>query len=225
MTAGAGVLTVGQAAEALRQRIEKAKNSPLAAPDVTLLGAAKAQTVATIREAIDAGIVDFGENRVQEAEAKWPELKQQYPHVRLHLIGPLQTNKVADAVALFDVIQTVDREKLADALVHEMQKQGKNPDCYIQVNTGAEEQKAGVAPEGVAALVDYARAKGLKLVGLMCVPPVGHHPAPHFALLAKLAKAQGLSGLSMGMSEDFEAAVRMGASCVRLGRVLFGERD
>lgn len=210
----------------IRQRIEIARSaSPLAAGAVTLLAASKAQGEAVVEEAIGAGVRDFGENRVQEAEGKWLALKVKYPDIRLHLIGPLQRNKVAEAVALFDVIQTVDRVALAEALAKEMAVQKRPLPCFIQVNTGAEPQKAGVAPEEAASFIDYCRRLGLEVVGLMCVPPHGQHPAPHFALLAKIAKAQGLAQLSMGMSEDYETAVRMGATCVRLGRVLFGERS
>ena len=209
----------------LFKKIEKSrKSSPLAAGDVRLLGAAKGQGADNIIRVLEAGVVDFGENRVQEAQEKWPLLRKDHPEVRLHLIGPLQTNKVKQAVGLFDVIQTVDREKLVDALVAEMEATGKQLDCYIQVNIGKEPQKAGVMPEDAEALLGYAKQKGLKIVGLMCVPPVGQHPAPYFAALKQMAGNMGLSELSMGMSEDFETAVRMGATCVRLGRVLFGER-
>lgn len=211
--------------EEIRQRIENSrKSSLLAAEGVTLLGASKAQGVEVIEACIRAGVADFGENRVQEAQAKWPEIKRKYSQVRLHLIGPLQSNKAGEAVALFDIIQSVDREKLVDALVKEMRAQGRDLPCYVQVNTGAEEQKAGVRPEAAGAFIGYCRAAGLHVAGLMCVPPVGQHAAPHFALLAKMAAEHGISQLSMGMSDDFETAVRMGATCVRVGRALFGER-
>ncbi len=224
---GAGTdSSIGQTVAEIRQHIAKAKENSGLATDgaVTLLGASKAQPAEVIEAAIMAGMTDFGENRVQEAQAKWLTLKQKHPAIRLHLIGPLQSNKVAEAVALFDVIQTVDREKLAVALAEEMGKQGRRLPCFVQVNTGAEPQKAGVSVEEAPELIDRCRVLGLELMGLMCVPPAGQHPAPHFALLAKMAREQGLSQLSMGMSEDYETAVRMGATCVRLGRVLFGER-
>lgn len=217
---------VAQPIADVTRNIAKAKeSSPLAFEgNICLLGASKGQGRALIEAAIKAGMRDFGENRVQEAADKWPEIKNKYPEVRLHCIGALQRNKVAAAVALFDVIQTVDREALAEALAAEMHQQGRKLACYVQVNTGAEPQKAGVSVEETEALVAKCRMLGLDVVGLMCVPPVGQHPAPHFALLAKLAVECGLKGLSMGMSEDYETAVRMGASCVRLGRVIFGER-
>lgn len=210
----------------VRQVIANAcENNPLAASGgVTVLGASKSQPAAMIEAMVAAGVMDFGENRVQEAEAKWPILKKKYPEIRLHLIGSLQSNKAADAVALFDVIQTVDRVKVADVLAAEMARQGKVLPCYVQVNIGGEAQKAGVGVPEAPALIAHCRALGLVLEGLMCVPPLGHHPAPYFALLAKIAKSAGVSGLSMGMSDDYETAVRMGATCVRLGRVLFGER-
>lgn len=210
----------------IRKVIESAqKNSKLAAPDAIILGACKGQGADSIRSAARQGLTHFGENRVQEAEGKWPELKKEFPDICLHLIGPLQTNKVREAVALFDVIQTVDRIKLADSLAQEGARQGRRVVCYVQVNTGREPQKAGCAPEDVDALVAHCRAIGLEVQGLMCVPPVGQHGAPHFAWLREKARALGLAGLSMGMSEDYETAVRMGATCVRLGRVLFGERE
>lgn len=218
-------MAITQQVVVIREKIAIASKSPLAhASGVCLLAASKSQGFDAIEEAIGAGIVDFGENRVQEAEDKWLSIKAKYPHVRLHLIGALQSNKVKEAVALFDVIQTVDRVKLADALAAEMGKQQRSISCYIQVNIGAEEQKAGVSVDEAPQLLAHCRGIGLVIEGLMCVPPVGQHPAPHFALLAKMAAEMGLSGLSMGMSDDYEIAVRMGASCVRVGRVLFGDR-
>ena len=167
----------------------------------------------------------FGENRVQEAEGKFPELKAAWPDLELHLIGPLQTNKARDAVALFDVIQSVDRDRLAAALVKEMEKLGRRPACYIQVNTGEEPQKAGILPKDVDAFVAQCRDQyKLPIVGLMCIPPVDEEPALHFALLAKMAARNGLAKLSMGMSADYETAVRMGATHVRVGSALFGTR-
>jgi pyridoxal phosphate enzyme (YggS family) len=190
-----------------------------------LIGASKTQPVALLEAAISLGLSDFGENRVQEAEAKWPALKAAHPKVRLHLIGPLQSNKAENAVALFDVIHTIDREKIADALAAACKKLGKHPAMLIQVNTGEEPQKAGVAPRDVAALLTHCRALGLPVVGLMCVPPHNVNPAPHFALLATMARRFGLNELSMGMSSDVDVALRMGATMVRVGTALFGERS
>lgn len=200
--------------------------SPLAAKEVVLLAASKTQPASAIEEAIGAGISDFGENRVQEAENKWPGLKKKYPGVKLHLIGPLQTNKVKQALALFDVIQTLDREGLAEAVagVRDSGFGIQEKEFYIQVNTGEEPQKAGVAPEKADGFIEFCRKLGLPVVGLMCVPPVGQPPAPHFALLREIALRNGLGKLSLGMSNDFEAAVRMGSTCVRIGTALFGER-
>jgi pyridoxal phosphate enzyme (YggS family) len=195
-----------------------------------VLAASKGQPEEKIIAAIGMGITDFGENRVQEAEDKWPRIRQRFPGVRLHLIGPLQTNKAKQALALFDVIQTVDRAKLADSIAHELAKAPPRPPgahpyrFLIQVNIGKEPQKAGVMPEEADRLVDYCRGLNLPVTGLMCIPPHDHPPAPYFALLGEMAKRNGLAELSMGMSEDFETAVRMGATCVRLGRILFGER-
>lgn len=232
----------------IRAGIKKAKDSsPLAAAEVTLLAAGKGQPASLIREAIDAGITDFGENRVQEAYGKWPEIKKRHPHVRLHLIGPLQTNKVKQALALFDVIQTVDRPKLAEAIARELGRgsgesgirgirekentipctpESLNPQFLVQINTGNEPQKAGVIPEEADALIGYCRDQlRLSIAGLMCIPPAGQPPAPHFALLRQIALRHGLPELSMGMSDDFETAVRMGSTCVRIGRALFGQRS
>ncbi len=168
----------------------------------------------------------FGENRVQEAAAKWPDLRAAHPDIELHLIGPLQTNKVAQAMALFDVIQTVDREKLARALAAEQAKTGLRRCYFIQVNTGEEPQKAGVTPGEADRFIAACRDKhGLDVMGLMCIPPVDEEPALHFALLAKIAARNGLTGLSMGMSGDFETAVRLGATHVRVGSAIFGARE
>lgn len=204
---------------AILARIDAARKSALApAPSTVLVAVTKTHGPERIRPLLEAGHRVFGENRVQEALAKWPELKRDYPDIELHLIGPLQTNKLRDAVGLFDVIQTLDRPKLVDAFG----AAGHIPKLMIQVNTGEEPQKAGVVPRDVAALV--AQAKGLPLTGLMCIPPVDAEPAPHFALLAKLAHTHGLPFLSMGMSGDFETAIRFGATHVRVGTALFGER-
>jgi pyridoxal phosphate enzyme (YggS family) len=174
---------------------------------------------------LEAGHRIFGENRVQEAQSKWPELKSRFPDIELHLIGPLQSNKAADAVALFDVIETVDREKIARALKAEMDRQGRTPRLYVQVNTGLEPQKAGIAPDDVADFVVFCRRDlGLAIEGLMCIPPAEENPGPHFALLGKLARASGLAKLSMGMSGDFDTAVAFGATSVRVGSAIFGSR-
>lgn len=208
-----------------RSEIKKATdNSVIATSAPLLLAASKGQGEAAIEEAIARGVTEFGENRVQEAADKWPAIKQRHPSVRLHLIGALQSNKAEEAAALFDVIQTLDRPKLADALAKAFTKTGCWLPCYIQVNTGKEPQKAGVLPEEADALIAYCKQLGITIEGLMCIPPHDQPPAPHFAYLRQLAIKNGISGLSMGMSEDYREAIRMGASCVRLGRTLFGER-
>jgi pyridoxal phosphate enzyme (YggS family) len=209
----------------IRRRVAQASaDSPLQNQCITIIGASKNQPPGALAAAIAQGLTDFGENRVQEAQAKWPALKIVHPALRLHLIGPLQTNKVPEAVALFDAIHTVDRAKLIDALAAEMARQGRVLPCFIQVNTGEEPQKSGVAPREADALIAHAREAGLNLAGLMCVPPADQLPAPHFALLHAIARRNGLVQLSMGMSEDYETAVRLGATHVRIGRALFGER-
>jgi pyridoxal phosphate enzyme (YggS family) len=196
-----------------------------AADDVTLVAVSKTQPGAAVAPAIRAGQRVFGENRVQEALAKWPALKAAHPEVVLHLIGPLQTNKVRDAVALFDVIETVDRPKLARALAREMAKQNRRPVCYIQVNTGEEPQKAGVLPEETDAFVALVRDElGLDLAGLMCIPPLDEEASLHFALLRQIAQRNGLHGLSMGMSADYPVAIQFGATLVRVGTAIFGAR-
>ncbi len=209
----------------IQKAIGKASESPVSAPKVTIIGASKHQPVERIERLIGSGLADFGENMVQEAQAKWPELRARHPQVRLHLIGPLQTNKAKPALALFDCIHSLDRSKLAQTLAEEMQRSGRRIPCFIQVNTGEEPQKAGVIPAQADAFIAQCRnVYGLEIAGLMCVPPVDQPPAPHFALLRKIVLRNGLSGLSMGMSDDFETAVRMGATHVRIGRALFGER-
>ena len=192
---------------------------------VTLVAVSKTHGADRVRELLDAGQRVFGENRVQEAEEKFPALKAGYPDLKLHLIGPLQTNKAREAVALFDVIESVDRERLAATLAKEMARSGRRPDCYIQVNTGEEPQKAGVLPAEVDAFVAACRdTHKLPIMGLMCIPPVDEEPAPHFALLAKMAARNGLATISMGMSADYETAIRLGATHVRVGTALFGQR-
>jgi pyridoxal phosphate enzyme (YggS family) len=220
MTAGAGRLAE------VRQRIAAAARAAGRDPaSVTLVAVSKTQGADRVRELLEAGQRVFGENRVQEAEEKFPTLKAAYPDLELHLIGPLQTNKAREAVALFDVIQSVDRERLAATLAKEMARAGRRPDCYVQVNTGEEPQKAGVMPRDVDAFVASCRdTHKLPVVGLMCIPPVGEEPALHFALLAKMAARNGLPKISMGMSADYETAIRLGATHVRVGTALFGTR-
>ncbi len=220
MTAGADRLAD------VRQHIAAAARAAGRDPAaVTLVAVSKTHGADRVRELLDAGQRVFGENRVQEAEEKFPALKAEYPDLKLHLIGPLQTNKAREAVALFDVIESVDRERLAATLAKEMARGGRRPDCYIQVNTGEEPQKAGVLPGEVAAFVAVCRdTHKLPIVGLMCIPPVDEEPAPHFALLAKMAARNGLSTISMGMSADYETAIRLGATHVRVGTALFGQR-
>ena len=210
----------------VRGRIEAAARAAGRNPaEVTLVAVSKTHGADRVRELLAAGQRVFGENRVQEAEEKFPDLKKEFPNLELHLIGPLQTNKTREAVALFDVIESVDRERLAAALAKEMAKLGRRPDCYIQVNTGEEPQKAGVAPAELDAFVASCRdTHKLPVVGLMCIPPVDEEPALHFALLAKMAARLGLAKVSMGMSADYETAVRTGATHVRVGTALFGHR-
>jgi len=211
---------------AILARIDAARKGAIGpAPATTLIAVTKTHGAERIRPLLEAGHRVFGENRVQEAMAKWPALKSEFPDIELHLIGPLQTNKVRDAIGLFDVIHTLDRPKLADALAAEAAAGQPVPDLLIQVNTGEEPQKAGAAPTDVPALIAAARdGRGLKVKGLMCIPPADAEPAPHFALLAKIARAHGLPLLSMGMSADFETAIRFGATHVRVGSALFGAR-
>ena len=192
---------------------------------VTLVAISKAHPQEKARAALVAGHRIFGENRVQEATAKWPQLRQEFSDLELHLVGPLQTNKVRDVMALFDVIQTVDRTNLARALAKEMDRSGRRPACFIEVNTGEEPQKAGVLPQDADAFIAACRNEyRLPVVGLMCIPPQDEVPAMHFALLAEIAGRNGLDGLSMGMSADYEVAVRFGATHVRVGTAIFGER-
>ena len=196
------------------------------AEDVTLVAVSKTFSADEIRPSLDAGQRVFGENRVQEAQAKWPGLREEFPGIELHLIGPLQSNKAKEAVALFDVIETVDREKIAAALAAEIKKQGKHPQLYVQINTGLEPQKAGIDPREAVTFVKRCReVHGLEIEGLMCIPPVDENPGPHFALLEKLAREAGLTKLSMGMSGDFPIAVAFGATSVRVGSAIFGSRD
>ncbi len=210
----------------LRARIVRAaREAGRPADSVTLVAVSKGQPPARIAAAIDAGLCHFGENRVQEAALRWPPLRPTVPALTLALIGRLQTNKAADAIALFDEIHTLDRTSLAEALAGSMAKYGRRPACFIQVNTGAEPQKAGIAPEAADAFIEDCRTRlGLPVVGLMCLPPAADPPAPHFAFLRQIARRHGLAQLSMGMSADFETAIALGATHVRIGTALFGVR-
>ncbi len=194
------------------------------AGDVTLVAVSKTHPAEAILPLIAAGQRVFGENRVQEAQAKWPALRAANPDIELHLVGQLQSNKAEDAVALFDCIHSVDRPSLVTALARAMEKTGRRVPCFIQVNIGAEEQKGGCAIADLPALLDQARTADLPVIGLMCVPPAGIEAAPFFALLDKLARDSGLAGRSMGMSDDFETAIMLGATHVRVGSALFGTR-
>ena len=206
-------------------RMESAhQDNASAAP--TLVAVSKRQPDDRIEAALVAGQRVFGENRVQEAQGRWTERRAFYPDLQLHLIGPLQTNKVADAVALFDVIEVVDRPKLARSLSAEMAQQGRHLPCYVQVNTGEEDQKSGIFPHEADSFIGFCREEcGLDIAGLMCIPPVDEEPAMHFALLRTIAERNSLCGLSMGMSGDYEEAVRFGATSVRVGSAIFGSRD
>ena len=213
---------IAQNLATIRARIAKAEEAAgRSASSVTLIAVSKTHGIESIEAAIAAGQRDFGENRVQEARAKWPSLKARHPHVRLHLIGPLQTNKLDDALALFDVFHTLDRPRLAEKIA----AQAKRPDLFIQVNTGEEPQKAGILPQEADAFVESCRRLGLNPQGLMCIPPVHEPAAPHFALLAKIARRNSLTRLSMGMSADFETAIGLGATHIRVGTAIFGERN
>ena len=212
--------------EDITQRIATvAEKADREAGSVALVAVSKTFEADTIQLVIDCGQRIFGENRVQEAQGKWPALREKTGGIELHLIGPLQSNKAADAVALFDVIETVDREKIARALADECKKQGRVLRFYVQVNTGMEPQKAGIDPRETVAFVAMCRDElKLNVEGLMCIPPAEEYPGPHFALLAKLAKECGVEKLSMGMSGDFETAIEFGATSVRVGSAIFGTR-
>ena len=200
---------------------ERAGRAP---EDVRLIAVAKTKPQSAVVEALEAGQMIFGENRVQESQGKYPDLRVDWPDMELHLIGPLQTNKTRDAMALFDVIHTVDRPKLVRALAREAQALGRCPSLLIQVNTGEEEQKAGVLPADTEALVALVRAEGLPLQGLMCIPPVEDAPSGHFAFLKRMSDDLGLPWVSMGMSGDYPAAVELGATHIRVGSAIFGKR-
>jgi PLP dependent protein len=194
--------------------------------EVTLIAVSKTLAPEQIEPVIAAGQRVFGENRVQEAKAKWPPLKAKHPGIAVHLIGPLQSNKAKEAVALFDAIHSVDRPSLAEALAKEIAKQGRSPLLFVEINTGAEAQKAGVLPQDADAFLARCRdSYGLTIFGLMCIPPLSEAPGPHFALTAKIARRNGLKLLSMGMSADFVTAIRLGATHVRVGSAIFGERN
>lgn len=211
---------------AIRARIARAQARFGPPPErVELVAVSKTFPAEAIEPFLAAGQRVFGENRVQEAKDKWPALRQAYPDIELHLIGPLQTNKAREAVALFDVIETVDREKLAGILAAEMTRAGRKLPCFVQVNIGLEAQKAGIAPAETVAFVERCRTEhGLDIVGLMCIPPDGLPPGPYFAQLAQLGRAAGTGQLSMGMSGDFKTGIAMGATHVRVGSALFGQR-
>jgi PLP dependent protein len=195
-------------------------------PPVKLVAVSKTYFESEIRPVLEAGQTVFGENRVQEAQQKWPELRAEFPDVELHLIGPLQSNKTAEAVALFDVIQTVDRIKIAEALSKEVKKQARHLQFFVQVNTGAESQKAGVLPEEADQFIATCKEKySLNIVGLMCIPPADEDPRPHFKMLREIAHRNDLVELSMGMSSDFEVAIEEGATVVRVGSAIFGSRQ
>lgn len=211
--------------EDIRARIAAAAALARRAPgEVSLVAISKTYPAERILPLIEAGQRRFGENRVQEAQAKWPALREAHGDIELHLVGQLQSNKAEDAVALFDAIHSLDRPSLVVALAKAMDKLGRRVPCFVQVNIGAEEQKGGCAIADLPALLAEARSADLPLAGLMCVPPAGIEAAPFFALLAKLADDNGLAGLSMGMSEDFETAIMLGATHVRVGSALFGAR-
>lgn len=213
------------ALQAIRDRIAAATRAAGRDPaDVTLIAVSKVQPLPRVAAILSQGQRVFGENRVQEAQGKWPTFRDSYPDVALHLIGPLQTNKARAAVELFDLIHTLDRIKLAEVLARLAQERGTCPGLFIQVNTGAEPQKAGVLPEQADLFIAETRALDLSPIGLMCIPPDGQNPAPHFAMLADMAARNGLAGLSMGMSGDFELAITHGATHVRVGSAIFGDR-
>ncbi|MEO3413321.1 YggS family pyridoxal phosphate-dependent enzyme [Roseovarius sp. CAU 1744] len=207
-------------------RIRKAEKEAGREPgSVTLIAVSKVQPDERVRAVLDAGHRCFGENRVQEAAGKWPAFREDYDGIELHLIGPLQTNKARQAFELFQTIHSVDRPKLARTIARLADETGHCPDVFLQVNTGEEEQKAGVMPAEADAFVAECRTLGLPVQGLMCIPPIDEEPSLHFALLAKIAERNGLSGLSMGMSSDFESAIALGATHIRVGSAIFGARD
>ena len=219
-------MTAAETLADIHARIRKAAKAAGRDPaGVTLIAISKTFDAEDIRPVLEAGQRVFGENRVQEAAAKWPVLRADFPGIQLHLVGQLQSNKADEAVRLFDVIHSLDRLSLVAALAKAMTAADRRVPCFVQVNIGDEPQKGGVAIDDLPALIDMARAAGIPLAGLMCVPPADKEPSPYFALLAKLAGRHGLAGLSMGMSADFETAVQLGATHVRVGSALFGTRE
>lgn len=218
-------MTISDNIQAIRSRMKNAAAGVLM-PPAKLIAVSKFQTMSNIQEALEAGQRCFGENRVQEAQEHWLDLRERYPDLELHLIGALQTNKAAEAVALFNIIQSLDREKLARVLGTEMKKQGRNVPCLIQVNTGAEPQKAGILVQALGEFLGFCLNEcDLDIRGLMCIPPPDDPPALHFSLLRNLARQYNLSELSMGMSSDFEKAIPLGATYIRVGTAIFGERS
>lgn len=210
----------------IKERVHKAEAEAGRAPgSVTLIAVSKVQPDARVAAVLEEGQRSFGENRVQEAADKWPGFRERFDGIDLHLIGPLQTNKTRQAFDLFQAIHSVDRPKLAQTIARLAQEVGHCPDLFLQVNTGEEEQKVGVLPADADAFVADCRALDLPVRGLMCIPPVDEEPSLHFALLAKMAERNGLNGLSMGMSGDFERAIALGATHIRVGSAIFGERD
>ncbi|HEY0300752.1 MAG TPA: YggS family pyridoxal phosphate-dependent enzyme [Rhizomicrobium sp.] len=217
--------TINENLSAIVARIEAARKAAVKpAPATTLIAVTKTHGAEDIHPALIAGQRVFGENRVQEALGKCPSLREEYDDIELHLIGPLQSNKAREAVLLFDAIHTLDRPRLAETLRSEIDRAGRSPFLFVQVNTGEEPQKAGVGPREASVLIEHARKLGLPLKGLMCIPPAADAPAPHFALLQKIARDHDLPLLSMGMSGDFETAIRFGATHVRVGAAIFGAR-
>ncbi|MEP2978503.1 MAG: YggS family pyridoxal phosphate-dependent enzyme [Lentilitoribacter sp.] len=220
-------MSVQENLQMVRKNIEKAKSNALKpSKHLELVAVSKTYDADVIQQVIDEGQRIFGENRVQEAQGKWPELKSKNADIELHLIGPLQSNKTADALELFDVIESVDREKIARSIAKESQRLGKCPSLFVQVNTGLEEQKAGIEPNKAVDFVRFCKDElSLPIVGLMCIPPADENPGPHFALLCKLAQEAELQDVSMGMSGDYETAIAFGATHVRVGSAIFGARD
>lgn len=218
--------SVAEALSAIHRRIIAIARAAGRDPEeIALVAVSKTHAAERIEEAIRAGQRRFGENRVQEAQAKFPDIRQRHRDLALHLIGPLQTNKAREAVRLFDVIESLDRPRLAEALAAAMLKEGRRPECFVQVNTGEEAQKSGIAPGEADAFIAAARERwGLPVTGLMCIPPADEEPALHFALLREIARRNGIERLSMGMSGDYETAIRLGATELRIGTAIFGER-
>jgi len=209
----------------IKARVAKAEtDSKRAAGSTKLIAISKVQPLERVKAVLEAGHRVFGENRVQEAQSKWPEFRKTFQRIELHLVGPLQTNKARAAIDLFDVIHTLDRPKLATTLARLAQEAGQCPPLFVQINTGAEPQKAGVLPEQADAFISEARDMDLPILGAMCIPPIDEAPSLHFALLSKIAKQNGLSQLSMGMSADFEQAIAFGATHIRVGSAIFGAR-